>query len=462
MVSALVQNMNSNTTTYKRNFRIFSFYYFIEGYSQGIPALVFPPYLAQVLGGSFDLALWTLVAFLGSLPWAIKAIVGPMSDKWGSKRFGYRFPWIAGFGGLGGFFWLMMAFYLPIDNTIYLFFAIYYFLTQVGTAFSDTVLDSLILDVTPKPKLGKVQGFTWTCMILGQGAGGMLMGIVFLILNIIPLLFIVTGVLMIISSILPYKIREQPFTILSGKDMMVEVKSMFSKKRNYVVFFYVFSGAIVATALAQYFNYVILVAMNVIDVSQTILSITSGNAVDLLGWSSVFVFCYGAGIVIGSILTGRSVDKNRKKIVLKAYLIYIPLCLVSVVPFALLTGQFIAALIFGIALQVIIGSVQGSLTVSGQTVRGDLTRKYYPRLKSTYFALLVALNNLGQSFGVFLAFVIFDTFADIIPNFYVIYFILTCACSGGLAISILLFMTINPKDYEFSASPEGEVEVRFT
>ncbi|MHA1687922.1 MAG: MFS transporter [Promethearchaeota archaeon] len=453
--------MNSEIKTHKKHAKIFSFYYFIEGYSQGIPMLVFPPYLADVLGGSFDLALWTLVAFIGSLPWAIKAIVGPLSDKWGSKKLGYRFPWIFGFGSVGGFFWLMMAIYLPIDETIYLFFAIYYFATQVGTAFSDTALDSLILDVTPKKRLGKIQGDTWTCMILGQGAGGMLLGLIFLALDIIPWLFVLTSFLMILASFLPYLIHEEPFTKIATKDMLLDIKSVFSKKRNYTVFSYTFTGGIVANVLSQFFNYVILIAMGIIDVSQTILSITSGNPVELLGWSSVFLFCYGLGIVIGSIISGRFLDRNRKMTVIKTYLLYIPVTLVSVIPFVLFNGMFLIALLFGIVLQIIIGALQGALTVSNQTIRGDLTKKYYPKLKSTYFALLVALNNFGQSFGVYLGFLIFDTFAGIVMNFYLIYFILMCACSASLSLSMLLFRTIDPKDYELILTEGGEKDIQF-
>ncbi len=410
---------------------------------------MFPPYLAQVLGGSFDLVLWMIVATIGGLPWAIKAIVGPLSDKFGSKKYGNRLPWITSFGGLGGAFWLMMAFYLPLDQTIYIFFAFYYFFTQVGTAFSDTVLDSLILDVTPKEELGKVQGVTWTFMFLGQGAGGMLLGLIFLALNLIPLLFMMTGILMVIASLLPYFVAEEPFEKISNKAMAKDVISIISKFRNYKVFAYVFLGAIIANVIVFYLNYVILIAMGVIDVTETILSITSGSAVDLLGWSSVFLFCYGLGTVIGSLITGKYTDKQRKRTILKAFLIYIPISLVCVVPFVIFNGVFIVALIFGVILQIIIGAAQGALTVSNQTVRGDLTRNYYPNLKSTYYALLIALNNLGQTVGTWLSAIVFNSLAGVIPNFYLIYFIIMSLCAGSLTTSMLLFRSINSKDYEF-------------
>lgn len=84
--------MSEINSKYKLNNKIFSLYYFVEGYVQGIPSLVFPPYLAQVLGGSYDIALWLIVVFIGALPWSFKLIVGIFNDKWGSKKLGKRFP----------------------------------------------------------------------------------------------------------------------------------------------------------------------------------------------------------------------------------------------------------------------------------------------------------------------------------------------------------------------------------
>lgn len=454
--------MNSKNNTYKYNNKIFSFYYFVEGYLQGIPFLVFPPYLAQVLGGSYDIALWLVVYFIGNLPWAIKMIVGLFNDKWGSQKYGRRFPWISGFGIFGAIWWFGMAFYLPIDQSIYMWFAIYYFFTQIGAAFSDTALDGLILDVTPKKDLGKVQGFTWALMLLGMGAGGMLLGLIFLALNAIPILFILTGILAIIASCLPYLIEEAPFANVTLKNMARDLISIVSKIRNYKVFGYTFLGAVTGQVILTFFNYVILIAIKVIDVKETILSITSGTAVSLLGWSSVFYFCNGLGTVIGSLIAGKLADKSRRKAVLLNYLIYMPFCLVSILPF-ILSGAYLLALIYGLLGQVMFGAIQGWMVVANQTVRGDLTNKYYPELKSTYFALLVSFSNLGQSFGTIMGAVVFSVLAGIITDFNIMYFILTLFCTGTLVFSFLLFKTINPKDYEFDhLTGEAEEKVHFT
>ncbi len=423
--------------------------------------LVFPPYLAQTLGGSYDITLWLIVVFIGNLPWSIKLIVGLAGDKWGSKKYGRRFPWISSFGIFGAIWWIVMAFYLPTDQSIYVYFALFFFCTQLGAAFSDTALDGLILDVTPKKDLGKVQGFTWTFMLLGMGAGGMLLGLIFLALEAIPILLILTGILTIVSSLLPGKIKEPAFTKLDTRKMGSDLLSVFTKRRNYVIFIFTFLAAITSVVILEFFNYAILIAINVIDVQDTVLSITSGAAVDLLGWSSVFYFCNGLGTVIGSLISGKLTDKSRKKSLTLSYLIYLPFCMISVIPF-LLTGGFILALIYGLIGQVIFGTVEGWRVVVSQTIRGDLTRTHYPELKTTYYALLISISNLGQNFGRLFAAGIFSALAGFTLDYYLMYFILAMFCSGNLAISFLFFRKINPKDYELGdATEEGAKEIYF-
>ena len=87
---------------YKRSYTlIFVFYYLCEGFLQGIPFLVWPSFIAFQLGGSYNIAIWLIIYSIGNLPWAIKMIVGLFNDRWGSKKYGRRFPWIASFGTFG-------------------------------------------------------------------------------------------------------------------------------------------------------------------------------------------------------------------------------------------------------------------------------------------------------------------------------------------------------------------------
>ncbi len=447
----------------KKNYtKIFTFYYLVEGFSQGIPFLVFPPYLAQLLGNQFDVAQWLIIAAIASLPWAIKMIIGVANDKWGSKKYGNRFPWIMGFGIFGAFWWFILAIYLPTGPSIYMFLAVYYFMIATGTAFSDTALDGLILDVIPKETLGRIQGYTWMCLLLGMGAGGMLLGLIFLALNIVPLLFVLTGALMIFACFLTKRVQEPPLEEVTERYIGRELKSIFTKKKNWKVMGFTFTCSMAGAVVFTFFLYVILIALKIIDVKSTILSITSGNAVEFLGWTSVFYFFNGLGTFFGSFFAGKNADKHRKKSCVTSYLIYIPFCLLSIVPF-LLTGEFLIALIYGLFGVAFFGAIQGALLISTGTVRADIVKKDYPKLKSTYYAILIALWNLGQTVGSLVGALLFSYLAINFPgfSFYILYFILSVYGAGALIISFLLFRTIDPKDYELEHIIGEEKEVYF-
>jgi MFS family permease len=453
----------STENIYKKNYtKIFTFYYLVEGFSQGIPMLIFPPYLAQILGNQFDVALWLIIVAIGSLPWAIKMIIGLANDKWGSKKYGNRFPWIFSFGVFGALWWFILAAYLPKDSSIYFFLALYNFMIQMGTAFSDTALDGLILDVTPKETLGRIQGYTWMCLLLGMGAGGMLLGLLFLALNIVPVLFMITGALMIFSSFLTKLVKEPPLEDVIERYLGREVLSIFTKKKNWKVMTFTFTSSMGRAVVLTFFLYVILIALKVIDVQSTILSITSGNSVEFLGWSSVFYFFNGLGTFVGSFYSGKSADRNRRKTLVKTYIIYIPFCLISVVPF-LITGEYMIALIYGLIGVLLFGAFDGALTVTTQTIKADIVKSDYPKLKSTYFALLVALFNGGQSVGSLLGALLFSYIALNLPgfSFYMMFFIISTFGAGTLFISFLLFRTIDPKDYELEHVLGEEKEVYF-
>ena len=51
---------------YKRSYTlIFVFYYLCEGFLQGIPFLVWPSFIADQLGGSYDIAIWLVIYLIG-------------------------------------------------------------------------------------------------------------------------------------------------------------------------------------------------------------------------------------------------------------------------------------------------------------------------------------------------------------------------------------------------------------
>jgi MFS family permease len=97
---------------------------------------------------------------------------------------------------------------------------------------------------------------------------------------------------------------------------------------------------------------------------------------------------------------------------------------------------------------IILGAIQNALMVVNQTIRGDLSKEYYPKLKSTYYALIVSLVNLGQNIGTLLGAWIFTITALYISSYYQIFYIICLTCALTLGIAYLIFNKIDPIDYE--------------
>ena len=438
--------MSGDVPYNKKYTQIFIFFYFAEGLSQGVPYLFWRTYILDLLG-DINLVLWLIVYSVGMIPWTIKMIVGIFTDKWGSKKYGRRFPWIVSFGTFGGISWILMTFYLPVSN-LYLWLAIYYFTTQLGMAFADSALDGMILDVTPKEKLSRVQGYTWTLMFVGYGAGGMILGLIFLIFDIVPVLFLITGLLNIIASFLTFYVKEPPLENISTKEWGKDLLSVVTKKRNWKVYLYTFLAGIQAVVIIDFLMYVVLVSMGVLSVSQTILSLSGGgDVVEAQIWFTIFYLANGIGIFIGSPIAGKFGDKNRRNTSFLIFKIYIPFLLILIVPFIFNLG-FTLALILGLIFLLIQGGIQNGFTVINQTIRGDLAKKYYPNLKSTFFALLVSLVNLGQNIGTLIGAAILAFLATLNWNFFLIFFIISVICSLTLSISFLTFKRIPLGDFE--------------
>jgi len=252
---------------------------------------------------------------------------------------------------------------------------------------------------------------------------------------------------MVISSGLTFLIKEPPIKEMETKEWGKELLTVLTKKRNWKVYIYTFLAGIQAVVLLSFFMYVILIAMGIIDVQETILSIVGGGAVDMQAWSSIFYLANGVGIAIGSLVAGKFGDVSRKKTISRTFLVYMPICLILVIPFIFITGSLVP-LIFGFIFLILLGALQNALTVVNQTVRGDLSKTYYPNLKSTYFALLVSLANIGQNVGVIAGAIIFAVFSFFITDFFTIFFIVSAFCAISLFVSFLIFRTIPTKDYE--------------
>ncbi|MGB0454684.1 MAG: MFS transporter [Bacteriovoracaceae bacterium] len=146
----------------------FSLLYFIQGGILSYIMIFQKPYLNSI-GISKD-----QIAILSSsllIPFIIKIFFGTLSDKFGSKRFGHRLPYM--FIGLllSAVAFLLCSYFTP-DKNFNLYFA-FILMCSFAIALFDSATDGLAVDITPKSEQGSVQSF----MIAGRAAGVILLSL---------------------------------------------------------------------------------------------------------------------------------------------------------------------------------------------------------------------------------------------------------------------------------------------
>ncbi|MCP4761338.1 MAG: MFS transporter [archaeon] len=430
-------------TYYKNHYKyIFAFFYFIQGIVQALPMVITLLYFNSLPDVSPRLDYNALISSLGTLPWSFKFLIGAINDRWGSKKLGRRFPFIIGFGIIGGISWILMAFLLPTDDSIYISFTIFYIFISIGMAYSDTAIDGLILDITPKDKLTSVNAYTWASLLVGSALGGFGLGLLFIeVLHAAPILFLLIGIMMLISVIFPYFIKEPPIEDVQASDIFKDIKNVLTSSKNYKIFLWTFLGRISGALIAMNHIYYILWSEGLIQLETATSEINLGADVLNYGLPAIVAFgLSGLGTVFGSLLAGKISDKNRKKGVLLSYIFTIPGCFLSII---------MRSLILGTIIQFIMGIGAGCQQTASQTVRGDITNNEYPKIKSTYYSILIAMSNLGLNLGTLMSGLILASFLAIFGNFIPSYAILAVISAVFAIVNLLAFFMVNPKSYEF-------------
>ncbi|MGV9199707.1 MAG: MFS transporter [Promethearchaeia archaeon] len=419
---------------------IFCFFYLIQGLYNGLQYIVLPIWLIDIVK-TVDLSAIIGIFAITSMPWSVKFVIGLINDKYGSERFGRRFPWIFSFGIFAGTAFIITGIGIPLQSTgaVITFAVLGALFWNIGIAVADTALDGLILDVTPKEELGRVQGYTWSLNMFGNGAGGIILGAIFFLIDAVPFLFILEGILLIMSCTLPYYVHETevPEDINVWKDL----KNILYKKKNWKVFLFTFLDNIPYNILTIAFGLLVLIYMPNSPISAEVTTIQlMGESLELFTFYSILGAINGVGIILGSIIGGKLADKRRKLAVYIGNLMYIP--------FFLISAAFIGNLFLGIIMMVVLGAGQGAVKAAYQSVRGDIAKKY-PKLKSTYYALLISFLNGGAVVGMGITAILLPIFADVFIEFVFIYFCIMTVMSFFQISSFLVFKTIDEEEYEF-------------
>ena len=425
---------------------IFSFFYLIQGIYNGIQYIVIPFWIISIM--TVDLAVVLEIFAIATIPWFLKFIIGLLNDKYGTKKFGHRKPWIIIPGIFAGIWFIITGIGLQFQttSTILGFFLICALMWNIGIAFADTSFDGLILEVTPKDKLGRVQGYTWAMNLFGNAAGGILLGALFISFNAIFLLFILEGVLFVIACIGPFFVEEKP--LAEEIPVLSNLKEIFRKRDNWKVFISAILDSIpYGIVVIAYTLLILLYAPNPL-ISGPISSLSlKGPTLDAFLMFCLIGAVNGIGVVVGSILIGRFADKNRRLAVYISNFLYIPL-----LPLCFL---FRGPYVFGIIMMLLLGIGEGGLHSSFQAVRGDISNKY-PELRSTFFALIISFLNAGQTIGMAITGVLLALFSNVFSEYYMVLFCIMIIMAISQTLSLLIFNTINRNEYEIDTTKNSK------
>lgn len=414
---------------------IFNMNYLFQGINQSLFAVIIPIYLIQFIG-VLDASQLAFMGSIISLPWIFKIFYGILGDKFGLKKIGRRRPWIISAVSFSGVLWIILGSVNTItaENAISVF-TIMGILIFLGVAFGDTIIDGLMLDITPKEKLGRVSGFNWGLRSVGAIAGGPLFALLVVTGGLeVPMLFIIIGILTILCSFLTVFIKEPK--VYPEAKIGKHLKEMFNNKRDWKTYGFSLFAAIVDSVGILFVSLFILINMGLISSSGTSLSLPSGD-LNIYLVNGYITMIIAIGVVIGAIIGGQIADRiTRKASVYIAYIITTVALLLMMVPL-----EWPILLIFSAT----VGCAIGWRHSSYAAVVTEIS-KQHPEMSSTYYSMCNAFANLGATLGLSLTGIILGATAS-----YLIVFLFLAIVSN---IGLGAFLMLKKEDYEHKAIKE--------
>jgi MFS family permease len=410
---------------------IFSINYFNQGLVTSILSVIIPIYILLMIAEGGTTVTPSDVAYIASIitiPWAVKLFFGIFADKYGLKNLGRRRPWILSALLISSVGWMMLPVMITPMNVL-LIVTILGFIINCGTAFSDTVLDGFIIDICPKERLGRVQGFVWGLRSIGTIAGGPVLALL-IVLGYLSVnsIFIGEGILTVffaISILVVNEKKDYPEVMLKE-----HFKDMFNTSRDWKAYMFALANNVMGDVIVLFLAMFILIEMGVIELKGR--NITLGEkTLEVYLFQANVTLIIAIGIVIGSILGGIIADKKTRK-----YAIHLGVVLTTASVLLLLIPATWELLLF---FTVIIGVALGFRHSAYSAVVGQLAKKH-PEMDSTYLSIANSFTNFGATLGLIITGLIFQIFGT-----YAMLFIFLAIISN---VSLIPFWAIDAEDYE--------------
>ena len=142
--------------------------YVAQGIPWGFITVTFVTFLAARGVGAGELAgLLTL----GTLPWSVKFLWGPIIDRYQMGNYGRRRPWIL-LAQTGMVLMLFAMLFVPDPASNVHIIAIMFLIYNIFTSLQDVSTDALAVDVLKPHEMEKVNSYMFTSKTLGGAIGG--------------------------------------------------------------------------------------------------------------------------------------------------------------------------------------------------------------------------------------------------------------------------------------------------
>ena len=179
--------------------------YVAQGIPWGFITVTFVTFLAGEGVGAGELAL---LLTLGTLPWSVKFLWGPVIDRFQYPKMGRRRPWvlIAQFGMIIS---LSAMLFIPDPTSDLTVIATMFLIYNIFTSLQDVSTDALAVDILKPHELEKVNSYMFTAKAVGGIIGGAGLGTIIGFVGIKGAIFLQIPILVIIMLV-PLFMTERP------------------------------------------------------------------------------------------------------------------------------------------------------------------------------------------------------------------------------------------------------------
>jgi len=196
---------NSLVESYRSRVLTLCALYVAQGIPWGFMTVTFVTYLALEGVGAGKLAL---LLTLGTLPWSIKFLWGPVIDRFQYREMGRRRPWILA-AQTGMVIFLSAILFVPDPASNVLLVSIMFCVYNIFTSLQDVATDALAVDILQPNEIEQVNSYMFTSKSIGGIIGGAGLGSVINILGIKGAIALQIPILVVIMLV-PIFMTERP------------------------------------------------------------------------------------------------------------------------------------------------------------------------------------------------------------------------------------------------------------